>query len=124
MSSLNRVILVGRLGANPVVRETKSGKRMTQFPLATSIAGKGDEPKRTSWHSILVWGRQAEVCAEFLTKGRNVCVEGSLQPSVYQSKEGVTQKKVEILADRVHFLDSKKRTAEVPGAEEPAIAQA
>ncbi len=113
MKDLNKIILIGRLGGNPVRRETKNGKAVTHFSLATSrlvLEGQveeGEEPGRreeTDWHNIVVWGRQAEVCYQFLRKGRTIYVEGSLRRRVYTGKDGQQKVSFEVNAESVGFL--------------------
>ena len=82
MSSINRVTLIGTLGADPELRYTTAGKPVANFNIATSEAwndDSGQRQERTEWHRIVVWGKSAEACGQYLAKGRSVCVEGRLQ---------------------------------------------
>lgn len=119
MKDLNRIILIGRLGTHPVQRETKTGTAVTNFSLATSrkvmneVEGENAEKKEeTVWHNVVVWGRQAETCAQFLTKGHTVYVEGSIRKRAYQTKTGEDRISFEVHADSVGFLGGLKRPAE------------
>ena len=80
--SVNKVILIGNLGKDPEVRFTANGKALARFPIATSevwIDGEGHRQERTEWHNIIVWGKQGESCGQYLAKGRQVFVEGSIR---------------------------------------------
>lgn len=104
---INKVILIGRLGQNPELKYTPNGNAVVNFSLATSEkwAGKdGQKQERTEWHSVVVWNKLAEVCAEYLAKGRVAYVEGKLQTRKWDDKEGRTHYKTEVLADQVRFL--------------------
>lgn len=110
MSSVNKVILIGHLGADPELRYTQGGQAVTSMRLATSESWTdrdGQKQERTEWHSITVWGKQAESCAQHLAKGRQVFIEGRLQSREYEDKEGVTRKVWEIQADRVTFIGGR-----------------
>jgi len=106
--SVNKVILVGRLGKDPEVRFTNTGNAVANFSLATSEVWNdrdGKRQERTEWHNIVVWGKQAEHCGQYLAKGREVYVEGSLRTSSYDDKTtGQKRYKTEIVAQRVQFL--------------------
>ena len=123
--SLNRVMLVGNLGKDPEVRFTGTGKAVARFPLATSDVwndASGQRQERTEWHNVVVWDKQAETCGQYLAKGRQVLVEGSIRTRQYDDKEGNRRYITEIIAQRVHFLGGGGgRAAEGGrgGAEEP-----
>src|SRR3954467_10336243 len=105
--SVNKVILVGRLGQNPEVRYTPSGAAVANFSVATneSWADKsGQKQERTEWHKVVVWGKLAELCSQFLAKGRQVYLEGRLQTRQWQDKDGQTKYTTEIQAQTVQFL--------------------
>jgi single-strand DNA-binding protein len=107
MSSVNRVTLIGNLGADPEVRYTNGGTSVCSLRIATTETWndkEGVKQERTEWHSVSVWGKQAEHCGQYLTKGRQVYVEGRLQTREYTDKEGIERKVWEIQADRVNFL--------------------
>lgn len=99
MSSVNKVILVGNLGADPDVNTTKAGKTVANFNVAT----QGFKDEDTTWHRIVVWDKLAENCVKYLTKGRQVYVEGRLQTRSYE-KDGVKQYTTEVVANDVKFL--------------------
>lgn len=108
MKSMNRVFLMGHLGSNPELVESKNGKYYARLRLATSRwrpDANGDRQEITDWHSIFVWGRQAETCAEHLRKGALVFVEGVLN---YWQEDGGKLFKSAIQAEEVHFLNGKK----------------
>ncbi len=107
MSSVNRIIIVGHLGADPEMRYTQGGQAVCNMRVATSESWtdrEGQKQERTEWHSISVWGKQAEFCGQYLSKGRQVYIEGRLQTREYVDKEGVNRKVWEIQADRVNAL--------------------
>lgn len=117
MRDLNKVILIGRLGADPILRETRSGTHVTNFPVATSrrmrtdAAGEGGpgELEETVWHRVVVWSRQAQHCAQYLKKGSPIYVEGSIRTRRYQDKEGLQRMAFEVHADNIGFLGNVPR---------------
>jgi len=127
MASINKVILIGNLGADPEMRNTPSGQAVTTLRLATNErwTGKnGEQNERTEWHRVIVWGKQAEICNEYLRKGRQVYVEGRIQTREWQDKEGQKRFTTEIVAQTVQMLGSRGdgggRSVEGPGDEEYA----
>jgi single-strand DNA-binding protein len=105
--SLNKVMLIGNLGKDPEVRFTPSGRAVAKFSLATSeqwTTPEGQRQDRTEWHNIVVWGKQAETCGQYLSKGRQVFIEGSIRSRQYDDKEGQKRWITEIVAQRVQFL--------------------
>ena len=109
MSGVNKVILVGNLGRDPESREV-GDSTVCNFSIATTRAYKkkdGEKVEETEWHRIAVWGPQAKACAQYLTKGRQVYVEGRLQTRKYEDKEGVTKYATDIVAETVQFLGGK-----------------
>jgi single-strand DNA-binding protein len=109
--SVNKVILIGNLGKKPELRYTPGGQAVAQFSVATNErwGGKDGQPaqERTEWHRIVVWGRTAENCAQYLDKGRSVYVEGRLQTREWTDKEGQKKYTTEIIAQTVQFLGGK-----------------
>jgi single-strand DNA-binding protein len=104
---VNKVILVGRLGADPDMRYTPSGQGVCEMRLATSESWNdknGQRQERTEWHRIVVWGKRAEVCSKYLSKGRQVYVEGRIQTRSYDDKDGNKRYITEIIAADVQFL--------------------
>jgi single-strand DNA-binding protein len=107
MASVNKVILIGNLGRDPELRYTQGGQAVANFTIATSerfTDRSGDPQERTEWHRIVVWGKTAENCAQYLAKGRSVYVEGRLQTREWEDKEGNKRQTTEISAQRVQFL--------------------
>ena len=104
---VNKVILVGYLGADPDMRYTPSGQGVCELRLATSESWNdknGQRQERTEWHRIVVWGKRAEVCSKYLAKGRQVFVEGRIQTRTYDDKDGNKRYMTEIIANDVQFL--------------------
>ena len=104
---VNKVILVGNLGADPDMRFTPSGQGVCELRVATSESWNdknGQRQERTEWHRIVVWGKRAEVCAKYLAKGRQVFVEGRIQTRTYDDKDGNKKYITEIIAADVQFL--------------------
>src|SRR5690242_21588527 len=107
---VHRVILVGNLGRDPEVRYTPSGQAVANFTVLTNEAWTdkaGQKQERTEWHRVVVWGKAAENCGEYLSKGRQVYVEGRIQTHKWQDKEGKDRYSTEVVADQVTFLDAK-----------------
>lgn len=108
---MNSWVGIGNLGADPVLRETPSGKPVLNFTLAVDRrywSGSGEERtvvKDTDWVPVVVWGSQATNCNKFLMKGSKVCIQGSLRPRQFTDKENVVHKTFEIVAKDIHFLD-------------------
>jgi len=118
---VNKVILVGNLGADPEMRYTQSGTAVANFRLATSerwTDKAGEKQERTEWHRIVAFGRLAEICGEYLTKGRQVYVEGRLQTRSWDDKEGQTRYTTEIVAREMKML-GQRGDASGPGAGRP-----
>ncbi len=124
--SLNRVMLIGHLGQDPELRHLPtSGQPVAHFSVATDEAftGKdGNRQERVEWHNIVVFGRAAETCKEYLKKGRQVYVEGRLRTREFEAKNnGGKRQRTEIIASRVQFLGTPPADAKVAAAvEEPA----
>ncbi len=108
---LNKVILIGRLTQDPELRYTPNGMQVTSFTLALNrryINRQGEKVDETTFIDIVVWQKLAELCANYLGKGRLVAVEGRLQSRSYEDKQGVRRKVVEVVANDVRFLDFSK----------------
>lgn len=104
---VNKAILIGNLGRDPELRQTGSGTSVCEFSLATTeryTDGSGNRQERTEWHRIIVWGRQGENAARYLTKGRQVYVEGRIQYRDWEDKDGNKRTTTEIVAMSVQFL--------------------
>jgi single-strand DNA-binding protein len=107
MASVNKAILIGNLGNDPELRYTQGGQALCRFNIATNEQWRDREDKlqeRVEWHRIVVWGKSAENCAQYLQKGRSVYVEGRLQTREWEDKEGQKRRTTEINAQTVQFL--------------------
>jgi len=122
MAGINKVILVGRLGRDPEVRYTSDGRAVTNFSIATSDEWKdkdtGEKKERTEWHRIVAFGKLGEICGEYLSKGRQVYIEGKLQTRSWE-KDGVTRYTTEIVAGDVQFLGGRDFNESGPPPEAP-----
>jgi single-strand DNA-binding protein len=110
--SVNKVILVGHLGKDPEVRYTPNGQAVANFTVATNDSWTdkaGQKQDRTEWHRIVVWAKLAELCGEYLSKGRQVYLEGRLQTREWTNKEGAKQYTTEVVANQVVFLSGGER---------------
>lgn len=126
MSSLNKAMVIGRLGKDPELKYTQSGTAVCTMSLATDESYKdkqGNRVDQTEWHRIVVWDKQAENCAQYLAKGRLVYVEGKLQTRKWQDQQGQDRYTTEIVAQRVQFLESKSSGGGVPHPAEQPPAQ-
>ncbi|MBN1945056.1 MAG: single-stranded DNA-binding protein [Bradymonadales bacterium] len=123
MSSLNKVMLIGRLGRDPELRYTQGNSPVATLNVATSDAWtdrqSGEKKERTEWHRVVVWGRQAETCEKYLAKGRLVYVEGRLQTREYQDRDSNRRWTTEIIAQRVQFLGGAADGRVAPADEPP-----
>ncbi|MBF6568968.1 MAG: single-stranded DNA-binding protein [Candidatus Binataceae bacterium] len=122
--AVNKAILIGNLGRDPEVRYLPSGQTVASFSLATSDSysdRSGNRQERTDWHNIVVFGKQAELCSQYLKKGRQVYIEGRIQTSQYEAKDGTGKRsRTEIVAQRVQFLGGKQGGGErVESSHEP-----
>lgn len=110
MAGINKAILVGRLGRDPEIRYTPDGTAVCTFSIATSDTWtdktSGEKKEKTEWHRIVAWRRLAEICGEYLSKGRQVYVEGKLQTRSWE-QDGVTRYTTEIVASDVQFLGGR-----------------
>lgn len=109
MSGVNKVILVGRLGADPDLKTVGQGQSVARLSLATSenwTSKDGQKQERTEWHRIVVWGKQAENCSKHLSKGRQIYVEGRLQTRQWEDQQGQKRYTTEIIATTVQFLSA------------------
>jgi single-strand DNA-binding protein len=130
---VNKVILVGNLGRDPELSYLPSGQSVAKFSLATTRAYKdknGELKEETEWHNIVAWGKLGEICAQYLTKGRQAYVEGRIQSRTWEGRDGQKRTSVEIVAQDVQMLGSRgeassdnsgrsvERTRSAPTAEE------
>jgi single-strand DNA-binding protein len=116
--SVNKVILVGRLGRDPETRFTGGGQAVANFSMATDESYKdknGERQKRTEWHKIVVWGKQAEIAQQYLKKGSLIYLEGRIQSREWQDKEGQKRTSFEIVANNFRFLGGRAEGAAAGG---------
>ena len=107
---VNKVILIGNLGKDPEMRYTQSGTAVANFSLATtdSWTGKdGNKEERTEWHNIVAWARLAEICGQYLTKGRQVYIEGRIQTRKWEDRDGNTRYTTEVVAQNMQMLGGR-----------------
>ena len=111
MSGINKAILIGRLGSDPEVRYTPSGVAVANFSVATSEEWKdkdsGEKKERTEWHRIVAWRRLGEICGEYLSKGKQVYIEGRIQTRSWDDRDGNKKYTTEIVASDVQFLGTR-----------------
>lgn len=108
--SVNKVILVGNLGKDPEVRYTASGTAVANFSLATTERYKdrdGNNQEKTEWHNIVAWRQLAEICGKYLSKGRQVYIEGKIQTRSYDDRDGNKRYITEIVADQMQMLGGR-----------------
>ena len=125
--SVNKVILVGRLGRDPETRYTGAGQAVANFSLATDETYKdrnGERQKRTEWHKIVVWGKQAEIAQQYLKKGSLVFIEGRIQSREWTDKEGQKRTSFEIVANNFRMLGGRGDSMGGGGAARGASASA
>ena len=106
MASVNKVILIGNLGADPELRYTAGGTAVARFNMATKEfwTKEGTKEERTEWHRIVAWGRLGEICGEYLAKGRQVYIEGKLQTRNWEDKDGNKRYTTEVVAQVMQML--------------------
>jgi single-strand DNA-binding protein len=107
MASVNKAILVGNLGRDPDIRLTSAGQTVANFSIATNerwTAQNGERVERTEWHRVVAWGRLAEICAEYLCRGRQIYVEGRLQTREWEDRDGILRYTTEVVAQDIQFL--------------------
>jgi single-strand DNA-binding protein len=123
--SVNKAILVGRLGVDPDLRKTGSGTSVVNMRMATTDRRKEGEEwvDHTEWHNVTVWGRSAENVAKFCSKGKEIYVEGRIQTRKYTDKTGNERFSTEIVADNVRFLGSRADNAPSAQTQKPVYNQ-
>ncbi len=107
MSGVNKVILVGHLGANPEVRYTAGGQPVANFRLATTerwVNKNGEKSEITEWHRVVAWGKLAEICGQYLQKGKQVYIEGKIRTRQWQDQQGQKRFTTEIVAQNMVML--------------------
>ncbi|HXW15684.1 MAG TPA: single-stranded DNA-binding protein [Terriglobia bacterium] len=116
--TVNKVILVGRLGKDPEIKYMPSGAPMAKFSLATDESFKdktGEKQEHTEWHNIVAWNKLAEICGEYLTKGKLVYIEGSIRSRQWQDQSGNKRTSYDIIANYMQMLGSKADSERTPG---------
>jgi single-strand DNA-binding protein len=122
MSSLNKVMLIGRLGKDPEIRYTPDGSPVANFSLATSenfTDKSGTRQERTEWHNVVAWSKLAELCKRYLTKGRQVYIEGRIRTREWNDKDGIKRRTSEVIASQMVLLGSRSQESEGFGPSEP-----
>ena len=117
---LNKVLIIGRLGRDPEMRYTPSGRPVTTFTVATSRSwntSEGGRRTETEWFNVVSWSNLAEICKQYLTKGQQVYVEGRLQTRRWEDNDGVKHTSVEIVASEMMMLGDRRESPAAPGAE-------
>ncbi len=112
--SMNRAILLGRLGANPALRHVAGGQVVCELSLATHetfTKQSGERKEDTQWHRVVVWGKQAELCCTYLGKGSEALVEGRIRHRSWEGKDGKKHYTTEVVAQRVQFVGSRRADA-------------
>jgi len=120
MSGVNKVIVLGRLGADPEVKTVAQNQTVARLSVATSenwTSKDGQKQERTEWHRVVVWGKLAELCGRYLTKGRQVYVEGRLQTRSWEDPQGQKRYSTEVVANTVQFLGGPSETTREPQSE-------
>jgi len=120
--SLNKVILIGNLGADPEIREMGDGTKMAKFPIATTEKYKnkqGELVSKTDWHNIVLWRRTAEVAEQYLKKGDSVCIEGKIKTRSWEDESGVKKWATDIQGDNMTMLGSKREDKSDMGHQAP-----
>ena len=115
--SVNKVILVGRLGADPELKNTPSGASVCNFSIATTESWNdkngGGRQEKTEWHRVVAWNKLADLCGQYLAKGRQVYLEGRIQTRSWDDKEGNKRYTTEIMAQTIQFLGSKNDISKI-----------
>ena len=117
MASVNKVIIVGNLGRDPESRQTQDGTSVTNFTVATTdkwTDRNGEKQERTEWHRVVAWKRLAEICTEYLTKGKQVYIEGKLQTREWEDQQGQRRFTTEIVAQTMQMLGGRGEFAQQP----------
>ncbi len=121
MAGLNKVMLIGNLGADPEMRYTANGNAVTTFNVAVNrnwTSPEGERKEETEWFTVVTWNKLAETCSQFLQKGRRAYVEGRLQTRSWEAPDGQRRYRTEVIANTVLFLD-RAQAASLP--EDPAL---
>ena len=126
VNSLNRVFLIGHLGGEPEIRYIAQGERpVARFSLATNEVYfdqvTNENKRRTEWHRIVAWGKLAEFCEKYLTKGKQIYIEGKLRTRTWEDKSGIKRSTTEVEAQSIILLGRKEETVEVVPSEEVEV---
>jgi single-strand DNA-binding protein len=116
---LNKVMIIGKLGRNPEMRYTPSGKAVTSFSVATNrswVNAEGERRKETEWFNVVAWGNLAEICKKYLTKSQQVYVEGRLQTRGWEDQNGKKHYRTELVANEMIMLGERKSAEAAEGA--------
>jgi single-strand DNA-binding protein len=122
MSGVNKVILVGNLGADPTLRYTASGTPVAQFNIATTERFNnraGEREERTEWHRVVAWAKLAEICNQYLKKGKQVYIEGRLQTRQWEDQSGNKRYTTEVVANNMVMLGRAGEAADFPSQDFP-----
>ncbi|MBE9540860.1 MAG: single-stranded DNA-binding protein [Proteobacteria bacterium] len=122
MAGVNKAILIGRLGADPEVRYTNSGTAVANFNMATSVNftdKNGEKTEKTEWHRIVAFGRLGEICGEYLSKGKQVYIEGRLQTREWEDRDGNKKRTTEIVAGTMQMLGAASDKVRGDVSDEP-----
>ena len=127
MVGLNRMMVIGNLGTDPEMRYTPNGNPVTSFRIATTrtyTSGDGERQQDTEWFTVVAWNQLAELCNQYLTKGRRAYVDGRLHSNSWQGTDGQTRFRNEIIADRVLFLDRQPTSPSTSEDQDPSSIEA
>lgn len=116
--NLNRAMIIGNLTRDPEMRTTTTGQNVCSFAVATSsqwVNAQGVKQERTEYHSIVAWGKLADICSQYLAKGRKVYIEGRLQTREWEGQDGQKRQRTEIVAENMIMLDRAPATGGQPG---------
>lgn len=122
MAGVNKVILIGNLGADPEIRYTPGGTAVANFRLATSetrVNKEGNKETKTEWHKIVTFGKLAEICGEYLAKGKQVYIEGKIQTRSWDDKDGNKKYMTEIVANTMQMLGGASKEGGAAASAEP-----
>jgi single-strand DNA-binding protein len=119
MSGINKVIIVGRLGADPEVKTVGSGATVAQLSVATSeswVDKEGQRQEKTEWHRVVVWNKLADLCGKYLSKGRQIYLEGRLHTGSWEDQQGQKRYTTAIVANTIEFLGGSQQRGAEPSA--------
>jgi single-strand DNA-binding protein len=119
MAGVNKVILIGNLGRDPELRYTQNGQAVANFTLATSESWtnkSGEREQKTEWHRIVAWAKLAEICGEYLSKGKQVYIEGRLQTRDWEDRDGNKRRTTEVVAQNLQMLGRREGGYESPSS--------